>query len=133
VGFHVTVYDDRSEWADPGRHPGADATICAPYKDVLSRIAWTPSHYAVIMTHGHACDEAVLELLLDRDLAYLGMMGSASKVAELFTRLRERGADAVRLARVHAPIGLPIRSRTPAEIAVSIAAQLVAVRNGAGE
>jgi xanthine dehydrogenase accessory factor len=133
VGFHVTVYDERPDWAAAERHPGADATICAPYAEALTRVAWTPAHFAVIMTPGHACDEAVLELLLQRDLAYLGLMGSPSKIAELFARLRDRGADAARLYAVRAPIGLPIHSRTPAEIAVSISAQLVAVRNGGGE
>jgi len=79
------------------------------------------------MTHGHAHDKQVLEQCLRREFAYLGMIGSASKVAQTFSRLKQQGFSDAELARVHAPIGLPIGSQTPFEIAVSIMAELISI------
>lgn len=85
--------------------------------------------YAVVMTHDHALDEAVLRQLVGRELRYLGMLGSRAKAAAVMARLG-REFQPARLARVRAPAGLPIGSHSPAEIAVSIAAEMVAVRSG---
>jgi xanthine dehydrogenase accessory factor len=130
VGFDVTVYDNRQEWASAEKHPSAGRTICAPYDAVLSHLAFPPEAYAVIMTHGHAHDSVVLRQLLDQPLKYLGMIGSAKKVRALFEQLRQDGASPEQLARVRAPVGFPIGSHTPEEIAVSIVAQMIGVRNG---
>ncbi|MBD3367277.1 MAG: hypothetical protein GF405_03745, partial [Candidatus Eisenbacteria bacterium] len=86
--------------------------------------------FVCIMTYAHANDELVLRALIDKPLRYLGMMGSRSKVDAVFAHLMDDGVSEDALARVRAPIGLPIGSDTPEEIAVSIAAELVAVRNG---
>jgi xanthine dehydrogenase accessory factor len=82
------------------------------------------------MTHGHLADETVLEQLAPLSFAYLGMMGSAAKVAGIFERLISRGISKRDLDRVRAPIGLPIGSKTPPEIALSIAAEIIRVKNG---
>jgi len=132
LGFRVTVIDDRPEWADPARHPAADEVVCVPYSEAAGRIPFSEYCHIVIMTHGHENDEALLRACLRREFRYLGMIGSRRKVDACFERLRRDGHTPQELARVSAPIGLDIGSRTPAEIAVSIAAQLVAVRRGRG-
>jgi xanthine dehydrogenase accessory factor len=86
--------------------------------------------YVVLVTRCHETDQAALELLAAGSWAYLGMIGSRRKVRVVLDRLREAGIPEAVLARVHAPIGVPIGSHAPAEVAMSILAELVAVRNG---
>jgi xanthine dehydrogenase accessory factor len=131
AGFTVTVVDNREEWASRSKHPAAARTVCRPYENLIADIEARTDTYFVIMTHGHEHDGVVLRQLLDRPWAYLGMIGSKAKVRELFDSLRSDGVGEERLARVSAPIGVPIASHTPEEIAVSIVAQMIAVRNGA--
>jgi xanthine dehydrogenase accessory factor len=128
VGFDVTVYDNRPEWATTQKHPGATKTLCGTYDDVLSTITPSPDAFAVIMTHGHHHDGIVLRQLLNLPLKYLGMIGSAKKVHELFHDLEKEGMTQEQLKRVHAPIGIPIGSHTPEEIAVSIVAEMISVK-----
>lgn len=130
VGFHVTVIDDRPEWASPEKHPAADKVACARYAEIRNHVSFSDRTYIVIMTHGHAHDEEVLRACLREPHAYLGMIGSEQKVRRCFERLEADGFTTQELASVFAPVGFPIGSMTPAEIAVSIAAQLVAVRKG---
>jgi xanthine dehydrogenase accessory factor len=130
LGFHVTVIDNRPEWASREKHPAAARLATAPYSEVASHISFGPDAWVVIMTHGHEHDELVLRACLRRELRYLGMIGSRRKVTQCFERLLADGFDRAELARVFAPIGFGVGSETPAEIAVSIAAQLAAVRAG---
>jgi len=81
----------------------------------------------VIMTHGHTHDQHVLELCLNKPFAYLGMIGSQKKVQATFTELLKKGHSQKQLDRVTAPVGLPIGSQTPYEIAVSILAQIISL------
>lgn len=129
VGFDVTVYDNRPEWASPQKHPGATKTLCGPYDSILPTLSPSPDAYAVIMTHGHQHDGIVLRQLLNLPLKYLGMIGSAKKVYGLFRDLEKEGVSQEHLKRVHAPIGMPIGSHTPEEVAVSIVAEIISVRN----
>jgi xanthine dehydrogenase accessory factor len=85
--------------------------------------------WVVIMTFGHVHDRQVLEGLLGREYAYLGLMGSEAKVRQLFAAMLEDGTPAVELDGVKAPIGVPIGSHTPEEIAISVAAEMIAIRN----
>jgi xanthine dehydrogenase accessory factor len=85
----------------------------------------------VIVTRGHALDEEVLRAVIDSDAAYVGMIGSRRKVRIIFGHLRDDGIDEALIERVHSPIGLDIGSETPAEIAVSILAELIRERRGA--
>jgi len=130
LDFAVTIIDDRPQWASREKHPDAATVICADYGRVLEHIAPSDSHYAVIMTHGHRHDETVLRQLLSRSWRYLGMIGSRQKVREMLARLQADGMATEKLRRVFAPVGFAIGSHAPAEIAVSILAQLLAVRNG---
>lgn len=129
VGFDVTVYDNRAEWAAAEKHPGAGRTVCGPYDAILSTLALPADAYAVIMTHGHQHDGIVLRQLLGLPLKYIGMIGSAKKVQDLSKALQGEGIPLEQINRVHAPIGVPIGSHTPEEIAVSIVAEMIAERN----
>ena len=89
------------------------------------------SAYYVIATHGHAHDGAALAGVLDKNAAYIGMIGSSKKIAALFAKLTAQGASEEQLSTVYTPIGLDIGGETPEEIAVSIMAQIQQVRYGA--
>jgi xanthine dehydrogenase accessory factor len=129
IGFRLTVVDDREKFASPERFPDAEIVV----EDIpgwLHRADIPLSAYAVIVTRGHRYDLEALRALAARDLKYLGLIGSRAKVARIFDALLAEGLPAERLGRVHAPIGLDIGAVTPAEIAVSILAELIAVRRG---
>jgi xanthine dehydrogenase accessory factor len=133
VGFHVTVGDDREEWANAEKHPDAHATRCAPFAELARSIAPADGWYLLAVTRGHDQDGEVLEALNAADCRprYLGMIGSRAKRQVLFEKLLARGVPAAFLERVHTPMGLPIGARTHEEIAVSVVAQLIQVRRTA--
>jgi xanthine dehydrogenase accessory factor len=129
LGFEVVVIDDRPEYADPARIPDADRVICGGIADRLRSYPTGGDTYIVIVTRGHRHDEAALRACLRRRAAYIGMIGSRRKIDLMQLRfLERRWATPAVWARVRAPIGLPIGSRTVNEIAVSIAAELVSTR-----
>lgn len=130
VGFSVTVIDNRADWANAQKHPTAARTICTAYDDVEPQIRFTPDTFIVIMTHGHQHDEQVLRICLRHEARFIGVIGSKRKAMTMFEHLKADGFREQDLARVHCPIGMEIHSHTPAEIAVSIVAQLVAIKNG---
>lgn len=127
LGFSVTVVDDRDDWLTPQRFPTAIRTCADPLR-VLESLPTGPLAYHLILTHSHALDQDLVERLLPKDLAWLGMIGSRSKVARFFLRLRAAGMDPALFPRLRAPVGLDLGAETPEEIAVSIAAELVRVR-----
>ncbi len=129
VGFRIHVVDDRAKFANHERYPGADVVV----DDIpgwLERTPLPPGAYVVIVTRGHRHDLDALRALAGRELRYLGLIGSRAKVLRIFEALEAEGVPAERLERVRAPIGLDIGAVTPAEIAVSITAELVAARSG---
>ena len=128
AGFDVAVLDDRPQYANPERFPMASRVLCGPFAAELAGLDLGPQHYVVLMTRGHHHDRLCLEELIGADLAYLGMIGSRTRVETIFAALEAEGVDRERLQRVRAPIGLDIGARTPAEIAVSVVAELIAVR-----
>ncbi len=133
VGFRVVVVDGRPEWATPEAFPDATEVIAADPTTVLDRLPFGPEAYVVLVSHSHAVDQGILGAVLDRDWTYLGMIASKTKVETVFRELEAEGADPARLAQVHSPIGLKIGAIDPAEIAVSILAELVRVSRGAAE
>ncbi len=128
-GFFVCVIDERKEWACAEKHPFAHKTLAIEYSNLTEEIKFKKSDYVVIMTPKHSHDKEVLKQLVKVELKYLGMMGSLHKVNEIFKQLIEEGIEKELLKKVYAPIGFPINSKTPSEIAVSITAQLIAVKN----
>ncbi len=127
--FEVTVIDDRRAFAKRANLPGADTIVCADIGATLRDMPISPDTYIVIVTRGHRHDTEALRACLHSKAGYIGLIGSRSKIAlqrEEF--LRRRWATAAAFDRVHAPVGLPIRSKTVPEIAVSIAAELALAR-----
>jgi len=130
VGFNVHVVDDREKFANAERFPTATEIVVEDVPAWIAR-ANLPSHaYAVIVTRGHTNDLEALRALAPRELRYLGLIGSRAKVARIYEELSKGRTPVDALARVHAPIGLDIGAVTPQEIAVSILAELIAVKHG---
>jgi xanthine dehydrogenase accessory factor len=129
AGFRVHVIDDREKFANADRFPGAEV-IVDDIPGWLGRATIPPGAFVVVVTRGHRQDFDAMRALVGRPTRYLGLIGSRAKVAKVFDGLAAEGADASRLAAVYAPIGLDIGAVTPAEIGISIVAELVAVRSG---
>lgn len=127
--FELTVLDDRPGLNTHLLNPFAHHKRTVNYAALLEEIPPGPHQYVILMTFGYRTDLVALRTLLRHPVRYLGVMGSAAKIAELLATLRAEGVSEELLARVHAPIGLPINSRTPEEIAISIAAELIRERN----
>lgn len=131
AGFAVHVVDDRAAFANTERFPFAASVVVDDISAWLARTTLPATAYAVIVTRGHRSDLDVLRALAPRDLRYIGLIGSRAKVARLYEQvLGGAGVSPELLARIHAPIGLDLGAVTPQEIAVSIAAELIAVRRG---
>jgi xanthine dehydrogenase accessory factor len=130
VGFHVTVVDDRADFAARERHPDADETRCGEFDELARSILPADDKYVLAVTRGHDKDGEVLEALERAGATprYLGMIGSRAKRVQLFEKLVARGVDPGFLERVRTPMGLPIGARTHEEIAVAVVAELIAVR-----
>ena len=129
LGFRVIVFDDRPELSTMKANTFAHEKRVIDYKMAREFIMRPKKSYVVIMTFTHKTDELVLEQLLPLNVKYLGMIGSKSKVNTIFDNLRAREVSESDLKRVKSPIGLSIMSKTPAEIAISIAAELIGIRN----
>lgn len=132
LGFAVTVLDDREEFASAARFPTAARVIVLDFNAPLEGLAMGPLTYVVLVTRAHKHDFDLLNTMLEHDHQprYIGMIGSRRRVRAAFTALLDGGMPKHKLERVHAPVGLDIGAETPAEIAVSIAAELVRVRRG---
>ena len=126
--FELVVIDDRPEFANMARFPMAHQVLCTPFEEALDALGSRDTDFYAILTRGHAFDKECLAHVLRGQYAYVGMIGSRTKVAAVYKALREEGFSQEMLDGVHSPIGLSIGGQTPAEIAVSIAAQLVQVR-----
>ena len=133
LDFDVLVTDDRESYVSEARFPTATKRIAGPCKEVLPALTITPDTYCLIVTRGHNHDQEALLHLIDRGARYLGMIGSRRKIRLIFEDLIDEGISAESLESVFAPVGIDIGSQTVAEIAVSIAAELVAHRNCEGE
>jgi xanthine dehydrogenase accessory factor len=130
AGFLIGIIDDRQAFANAERFPMA-SEIHASYEDAFAKIAPNSSTYLVIVTRGHKDDMRVLAWAADTEARYIGMIGSRRKVIAVYKALEKEGFPAHKFDRVHAPVGLEIGALTPEEIAVSIVAELIAVRRNA--
>ncbi len=130
MDFHICIFDDRPELNTLEKNRFADEIfIIDDYEQIGEMIPAGSNIYVVVMTLGYTSDEVVIRKLLDKDFKYIGVLGSMAKMATLLKQLTTDGFDATRLDQIHTPIGLAINSRTPEEIAVSIAAEIIAVKN----
>jgi len=131
VGFVVHVVDDREKFANAERFPTAAEIVVDDIPQWLGRAALPAHSYVVVVTRGHTNDLEAMRALAPRDVRYLGLIGSRAKVARIYDELlKDARLAPERLERVHAPIGLDIGAVTPQEIAVSILAELIAVKHG---
>lgn len=129
AGLPVTAVEDRPFFADRMRKTGARTVICDGFSEGMERVAGGKDVYFAVMTRGHRYDRLCLEKILQKEYAYVGMMGSRSRVALLKKAMLAEGADRERMESLHAPIGLNIGSETPAEIAVSVLAEIIQCKN----
>ena len=130
AGFRIHVIDDREKFANRERFPDADEVIVDNIADWLHAASLPPSAYVVIVTRGPQNDLDAMRALAARELGYVGLIGSRAKIVRINDALLAEGMPPECLERVHAPIGLDIGAMTPAEIAISIVAELIAIRRG---
>jgi len=128
VGFRCVLLDDREEFVDKGLFPLAEQVKLVDFDKLLETVPISERDYVVIVTRGHSSDYIVLEQVLRTDARYVGMIGSRRKIATTNARLLQAGIAQEDVGRVHQPIGIDIKAETPAEIAISIAAELIMAR-----
>jgi xanthine/CO dehydrogenase XdhC/CoxF family maturation factor len=128
VGFRPVVFDCRPELATRKLFPTAEEVICGDFTSIKDHLTVTEEDFVVIMTNGHMHDFQVEEQILRGPFAYVGVIGSRTKTASVNRRLREAGIPEESIAQVHTPIGTAIQAVTPAEIAVSIAGEMILCR-----
>jgi len=130
AGFHPVVVEDRPQFASPERFPEGTRFHVGPWDEVVGRLRFHSNLYMVIVTRAHAYDRDVLAQVIEKPCRYLAMIGSRKKIATIFNALMKQGVSRQRLAQVHAPMGLGIGAQTPGEIAVSVVAEMIAVKYG---
>ncbi|MDL2236950.1 XdhC/CoxI family protein [Christensenellaceae bacterium OttesenSCG-928-K19] len=128
VGFRCAVFEDREEFAKKELFPTVEKIILGDFRAVAKKITVTENDYIVIVTRGHEFDYDVAKQALATPACYIGLMGSPAKLKHVFGKLQEDGFAELDLKRIYAPIGVPIKSETPAEIAISIAGEMIRVR-----
>jgi xanthine dehydrogenase accessory factor len=129
LDFYVIVIDSRKDVTTLAENTYADEIIIKDFVEATNDIIEDKFSYIVIVTPGHIQDKGVLKSVLLKNVKYIGMMGSASKVKTLYKELVSEGINPNYLSRVHSPIGLKIKSETPEEIAISIAAEIISIKN----
>ncbi len=130
LGFKVEVMDDREDFCNKERFPGANRCLVGDIGKLLEAATITRNTYIVIITRGHAYDQVALEQTINSNAAYVGMIGSRKKVQTIFNNLREQGIEDGKIERVYAPIGLDIGAKTVEEIGISILAEIIAHKYG---
>ncbi len=130
LDFRITIFDDRPDLNTVDKNRFAhEIRIIDNYAKIGDLVTEGPDVYVVIMTVGYASDEVAIRSLVKKEIKYLGVLGSKAKMKVLLKSLEKEGIDAHLLSRIHTPIGLPINSHSPEEIAVSIAAEIISVKN----
>lgn len=131
TGFFVTVIEDRPFFANNAAEKGADEVICDSFENALAKIEGDSGTYFVIVTRGHRFDCECLTSILKKERAYVGMMSSKGRASAVKEKLLDLGFTSDDIATIHAPIGLSIGAMTPFEIAVSIMAEIIEIKNRA--
>ncbi len=125
IGFNVISLEDRPMFANMASEAGADRVICESFEEGLAQVDSTGDTCFIVMTRGHRYDEICLRSILRKSYAYVGMMGSRGRTVNVKHDLEKEGFTTEKLDDLHAPVGLDIGAQTPAEIAVSVAAELI--------
>ena len=128
AGFEVTIIDEREAFANRERYPEARDIVVAPYAAAMKALAPSSGAYVLIFTPSHQTDMEVLRWAVGTPARYIGMMGSKRKVTGIFHELQKEGVPAERFQAVHAPVGLDLGAQPPEEIAVSVVAEMIAIR-----
>jgi xanthine dehydrogenase accessory factor len=131
VGFATTIIDDRDAFANRERFPEADEVFAGEYEDIFVKLPINETSYLIIVTRGHRDDMRVLRMAVGTEARYIAMIGSKRKVIGVLKELEQQGIAREHLERIHAPMGLEIGAISPEEIAVSVAAEMIAVRRNA--
>jgi xanthine dehydrogenase accessory factor len=131
AGFATTIIDNRDSFANRERFPEADEVFAEEYEEIFPKLPINETSYLIIVTRGHRDDMRVLRLAVATEARYIAMIGSKRKVIGVVKELEEQGIARERLERIHAPMGLEIGAISPEEIAVSVAAEMIAVRRNA--
>ena len=129
LGFRVAVSDDRAEFCTPEVAPEADAYYPVPMGKLTEHVKVTRQTFLVLTTRGSNVDAAGLGQLLETEAGYIGVIGSKRRWLETVKALKQQGVPVEKIERVHSPIGLELQAETPEEIAVSIMAEILMVRN----
>jgi xanthine dehydrogenase accessory factor len=129
LGFTTIVLDGRDRWANRDRFPTADRVLVGMPSELIAEVQLAPSTALILLAHDFKYDLPVLETALRTNVGYIGVLGSRRRATVLHDALTSMGLTAAEISRIRIPVGLPIGARTPAEIALSIVAELVATRS----
>jgi len=130
LGFYVSIIDDRESFANPQRFTFVDKVICEPYYKYFHEVEMSPDTFVLLLTRGHQFDVICLRELLRKEeqAAYIGMIGSKRRISGVFEQLKH-DFPAEAFANIYTPVGLDIGAQTPGEIAVSMMAEIIKVKN----
>jgi xanthine dehydrogenase accessory factor len=131
AGFATVIVDNREAFANRERFPEASEVHAEEYEDVFPKLVINESSYVIIVTRGHRDDMRVLKLAMATQARYISMIGSKRKVINVIRELEREGIPRAAFERIHAPMGLDIGAISPEEIAISVAAEMIAVRRNA--
>lgn len=129
LGLRTTVIEDRPDFIENIKAAGADETICGPLQESVRAYESTKDTYFLSMNRAHALDQDCMEVILNKESAYVGMLGGPKKINALKANLEKKGIPASKWDGVHSPVGLSINAKTPAEIAVSILGEIIEIKN----
>ncbi|AXT53397.1 XdhC/CoxI family protein [Aquimarina sp. BL5] len=129
LGFYVVVFDNREQLNTLELNTSAHQKLILDFNEIANYIPEGPDNYVAIMTNRYTDDKLVLSKLIRKNFAYIGVLGSTAKLKTMWEVLQKEGITISQLNEIHAPIGLAIKSQTPNEIAVSIAAQVIKIKN----
>ena len=131
MDFYIHLFENRKQLKTMVQNNFVhEKEVLDDYEELAGRIDSGSHHYIVIMTFGYRTDAVALRALIDKNSRYLGLLGSKAKTGKMLEDFRKEGFDETLLKRIHAPVGIPIRSQTPEEVAISIAAEIIQVKNG---
>ena len=129
IGFSYTIVEDRPEFATAERFPEAKEIILATSDEIDQKMSFAESDYVAIVTRSHELDYRALKKVLNHSVKYIGLIASKVKKKQVFEQLKKDGFSEEKINQIHSPIGLDIAAQTPEEIAISIAAELIKVKN----